>query len=210
VYQVRIRFHRIFTSDWMTTISRSRIIITWMLFSRFAVSIQKNLTTIALPEVDNSTPYFPKTPSSLRDALFSRDTETTLALLAGGIPLTVRNRLSSLLTPCDIPGLLRLLRYTLLEHQYKTWIRRNEAQPRLDHKPSYARPKRPRPAPASREPPPRNRKHKQRSDDKIPGAGIEQLGNVCRHTGKTFLQLSHRTTTQSLAQNPTLPRTKHH
>ena len=76
--------------------------------------------------------------------------------------MAVRNRLSSLLPPCDIPSLLRLLRYTILEHQYQTWILRNEAQPRMDHIPSYEQPKQPKPTPASPEPP-RNRKRKRRS-----------------------------------------------
>ena len=34
-------------------------------------------------------------------------------------------------------SLLRDLRYTLIKHQYETWIERNEAQPRGLHKPSY-------------------------------------------------------------------------
>ena len=86
---------------------------------------------------------------------------TTWTLFSLFADLT-RNRLSSLLPPCDIPSLLRLLRYTILEHQYQTWILRNEAQPRPDHIPSYARPKQPKPTPASPEPP-RNKKRKRRS-----------------------------------------------
>ena len=160
--------------------------ITWMLFSLFAYRLDpESPTTITLPEVDTSTPYFP-------------ETESTLALLAGGIPLAVRSRLSSLLPPCDIPGLLRLLRYTLLEHQYQTWIRRNEAQPRLDHKPSYARPKRLRPVPASPEPPPRNRKRKRRSQ--------EDTWSRNRAAWKRL-----RTYVEDLpTQKRTLPRTTHH
>jgi hypothetical protein len=42
---------------------------------------------------------------------------------------------------CDIPSLLRQLRYTLLEHQFQTGALRNEAQPIRDHRPSYARPR---------------------------------------------------------------------
>ena len=111
--------------------------------------------------------------------------------------MAVRDRLSSLLPPCDIPGLLRLLRYILLEHQYQTWIRRNEAQPRLDqnrltHGPND--PGLPRPP----QNPLLETGNASDAHEKIPGAGIEPLGNVCGHAGKTFPQLSHRTATQSL------------
>ena len=119
-------------------------------------------TTITLPEVDTTTPYFPETPNSLRDTLFSQNTAATLALLAGAIPLAVRDGLSSLLPPCDIPSLLRLLRYTILEHQYQSWMLRNEAQPRPNHTPCYARPKQPKAIPASPVPP-RTKKRKRRS-----------------------------------------------
>jgi hypothetical protein len=44
---------------------------------------------------------------------------------------------------CDFPSLLGQLRNTFLQHQFQTWIHLNEAQPIRDHKPSYARPRRP-------------------------------------------------------------------
>ena len=64
--------------------------------------------------------------------------------------------------------LLRHLRYTLLEHQFQTWITRNEAQPVRDHKTSYARPKQPtRPSspPKAQPKPQRKKKRKRRSKE---------------------------------------------
>jgi hypothetical protein len=116
--------------------------------------------------------------------------------------LAVRNRLSSLLPPCDIPSLLRLLRYTILEHQYQTWILRKTTY-RLMHGPNNPSPPRP----------PQNHLETENASAahaKIHGAGIERLGNVCEHTGRTSQQPSLRRTAQSTAQNHTWPRTKHH
>ena len=100
-------------------------------------------TTISLPETDTDAPYFPETPWAFRDTLFASATTKRLAILAGGVPQRLVNYLRRDLPVCDIPSLLRQLRYTLLEHQFQTWITRNEAQPIRDYKPSYARPKRP-------------------------------------------------------------------
>jgi hypothetical protein len=60
----------------------------------------------------------------------------------------VRDKARPVLPQADIPSLLRDLRYTLIEHQYQTWIERNEIQPRGLHKPSYDKPKGPPKAPS--------------------------------------------------------------
>jgi hypothetical protein len=102
-------------------------------------------TTLLLPEVDPSTPYFPETPQVFQKTLFASETTERLAVMAGGVPQRIAVWLRRDIPPCDIPSLLRQLRYTLLEQQFQTWALRNEAQPVRDHKPSYARPRRPPP-----------------------------------------------------------------
>jgi hypothetical protein len=70
--------------------------------------------------------YFPETPSALTKDLFSPSTVTRLAVLAGGISTLVRDKARQIIPQADIPSLLRDLRYILIEHQYETWIERNE------------------------------------------------------------------------------------
>ena len=108
-------------------------------------------TTMDLPTSKLPFDYFPETPSTLTGDLFSPSTVTRLAVLAGGISIRVRDKARQVLPRADIPSLLRDLRYTLIEHQYQTWIERNEVQPRGLHKPSYDKPKGPPKAPS---PPP--------------------------------------------------------
>ena len=101
--------------------------------------------------MDTAYKYYPETPSALTGDLFSPSTITRLAVLAGGISTRIRDNARQILPQADIPGLLRDLRYTLIEHQYETWIERNEVQPRGLHKPSYTKPQGPPTAPS---PPP--------------------------------------------------------
>ena len=123
-------------------------------------------TTISLPETDTGAPYFPETPTAFRDTLFASAATEMLAILAGGVPQSLTHFLRRDLPPCDIPSLLRQLRYTLLEHQFQTWVTRNEAQPVRDHKPSYVRPKRPPNSPPKAQPnPQRKKKRKRRSKE---------------------------------------------
>jgi hypothetical protein len=86
--------------------------------------------------------------------------------MAGGVPQRIVDFLRRDIPPCDIPSLLRQLRYTLLEHQFQTWALRNEAQPVRDHKPSYARPRPPR-SPQKASPKPLRKKRKRRSKEDI-------------------------------------------
>ena len=60
----------------------------------------------------------------------------------------VRDKACQVLPQADIPSLLQDLRYTLIKHQYQTWIERNEVQPRGLHKTSYDKPKGPPKAPS--------------------------------------------------------------
>ena len=125
-------------------------------------------TTISLPETDTGAPYFPETPAAFRDTLFASAATERLAILAGGVPQSLIHYLRRDLPPCDIPSQLRQLRYTLLEHQFQTWITRNEAQPVRDYKPSYARPKQPtRPSspPKAQSKPQRKKRRKRRSKE---------------------------------------------
>jgi hypothetical protein len=125
-------------------------------------------TTISLPETDTGAPYFLETPPDFRDTLFVSATTERLTILAGGVPQRLIHYLRRDLPSCDIPSLLRQLRYTLLEHQFQTWITRNEAQPVRDYKPSYARPKRPTQTsspPKTQTKPRRKKKRKRRSKD---------------------------------------------
>ena len=123
-------------------------------------------TTISLPEKDTGAPYFPETPKAFRDTLFASAATDRLAILAGGVPQSLMHYLRRDLPSCDIPSQLRQLRYTLLEHQFQTWITRNEEQPVRDHKPSYARPKRPPSSPPKAQPnPQRKKKRKRRSKE---------------------------------------------
>ena len=88
--------------------------------------------------------------------------------MAGGVPQRIVDFLRRDIPPCDIPSLLRQLRYTLLEHQFQTWALRNEAQPIRDHRPSYARPRRPTQSPHKAQPRPiRKKKRKRRSKEDI-------------------------------------------
>ena len=117
---------------------------------------------------DTGAPYFPETPRGFRDTLFASATTERLAILAGGVPQRLVHYLRRDLPSCDIPSLLRQLRYTLLEHQFQTWITRNEAQPVRDYKPSYARPKRttqPSRPPKAQTKPQRKKKRKRRSKE---------------------------------------------
>ena len=136
-------------------------------------------TTISLPETDTDTPYFPETPWAFRDTLFASATTERLAILAGGVPQRLVNYLRRYLPVCDIPSLLRQLRYTLLEHQFQTWITRNEAQPIRDYKPSYARPKRPtRPSsPLRTQAKTQRRKSASIVPRRTPGTSIANSGN---------------------------------
>jgi hypothetical protein len=125
-------------------------------------------TTISLPETDTRAPYFSETHWGFRDTLFASATTERLVILAGGGPQRLVNFLCRDIPMCDILSQLRQLRYTLLEHQFQTWIYRNEAQPFRDHKPSYASPRRPaRPSsPQKAQPkPPRKKKRKRRSKE---------------------------------------------
>ena len=125
-------------------------------------------TTISLPETDTGAPYFPETPTAFRDTIFASAATERLAILAGGVPQSLTHYLRRDLPPCDIPSLLRQLRYTLLEHQFQTWITRNEAQPVRDYKTSYARPKRstrPSSPPKAQPKPQRKKKRKRRSKE---------------------------------------------
>jgi hypothetical protein len=115
--------------------------------------------------------YFPETPSALTGDLFSPSTIARLAVMAGGISTVVCDKARQVLPQADIPSLLRDLRYTLIEHQYQTWIERNEVQPLGSHKPSYVKPKGPTkdPSPPSspHAPPtqaPKKRKRRNRED----------------------------------------------
>jgi hypothetical protein len=85
-----------------------------------------------------------------------------------------------MLPSCDIPSQLRQLRYTLLEHQFQTWITRNEAQPVRDHKPSYARPKQPiRPSsPPKAQPKPQRKKSANADPKRTLGINSMNSGNV--------------------------------
>ena len=78
----------------------------------------------------------------------------------------------TLLSPCNIPRLLRLLRYTPLEHQYQSGIHRIEAQPKLDHNPSYECPQNN----GLYHPPNSLEENASASDahERIPGTAIEQ------------------------------------
>ena len=67
-------------------------------------------------------PYFPETPWGFRDTLFASATTERLAILASGVPQRLVNFLRRDLPMCDIPSLLRLLRHTLLEHQFQTVV----------------------------------------------------------------------------------------
>ena len=98
--------------------------------------------------MDTAYKYYPETPSALTGDLFSPSTITRLAVFAGGISTRIRDNARQILPQADIPGLLRDLRYTLIEHQYETWIERNEVQPRGLHKPSYTKPQGPPTAPS--------------------------------------------------------------
>ena len=122
-------------------------------------------TTLPLPELDPGTPYFPETPQGFRDTLFSHEMAKRLAVMAGGIPQHILGWLRRDIPPSDTPSLLRQLRYTLLEHQFQTWALRNEAQPIRDHRPSYARPKRPPRSPQKAQPKPLRKKRKRRSKE---------------------------------------------
>ena len=129
--------------------------------------------------MDTGAPYFPETPKAFRDTLFASAATERLAILAGGVPQSLIHFLRRDLPPCDIPSLLRQLRYTLLEHQFQTWITRNEAQPVRDHKPSYARPKRPHPvAPPRPSPNPSERKSANADPKRTPGTNSATSGNV--------------------------------
>jgi hypothetical protein len=70
--------------------------------------------------------------------------------------------------------------YTLLEHQFQTWITRNEAQPIRDYKPSYARPKRPTQpiSPTRHKLDPNERKSASADPRRTPGTNIANSGNV--------------------------------
>ena len=85
--------------------------------------------------------------------------------MAGGIPQHILGWLRRDIPPSDTPSLLRQLRYTLLEHQFQTWALRNEAQPIRDHRPSYARPRRPPFSPQKAQPKPLRKKRKRRSKE---------------------------------------------
>ena len=123
-------------------------------------------TTFPLPESDPGTPYFPETPWGFRDTLFASETTERLAVMAGGVPPRIVYFLRRDLPTCDIPSLLRQLRYTLLEHQFQTWALRNEVQPIRDHRPSYARTRRPTQSPHKAQPKPlRKKKRKRRSKE---------------------------------------------
>jgi hypothetical protein len=128
-------------------------------------------TTMDLPTSKLPFDYFPETPSALTGDLFSPSTIKRLAVLAGGITTVIRDKARQVLPQADIPSLLRDLRYTLIEHQYQTWIERNVVQPRGSHKPSYVKPKGPTkdPSPPSspHTPPtqaPKKRKRRNRKD----------------------------------------------
>jgi hypothetical protein len=100
--------------------------------------------------------------------------------LAGGVPQRLIHYLRRDLPPCDIPSQLRQLRYTLLEHQFQTWITSNEAQPVRDYKHSYARPKRPtRPSSTPRHSPnPSERKSANTDPRRTLGTNSANSGNV--------------------------------
>ena len=91
-------------------------------------------TTMDLPTSKLPFDYFPETPSTLTGDLFSPSSVTRLAVLAGGISIRVRDKARQVLPRADIPSLLRDLRYTLIEHQYQTWID-ERSQPRSLHNP---------------------------------------------------------------------------
>ena len=88
-------------------------------------------TTMDVPTPKLPFDYFPETPSALTGDLFSPSTITRLAVLAGGISTRVRGKARQIIPQADIPSLLRDLRYTLIKHQFETWIERNEVQPRV-------------------------------------------------------------------------------
>ena len=145
-------------------------------------------TTMDLPTSKLPFDYFPETPSTLTGDLFSPSTVTRLAFLAGGISIRVRDKARQVLPRADIPSLLRDLRYTLIEHQYQTWIERNEVQPRGLHKPSYDKPKGPPKAPS---PPPHHTHHPCRptrrgSDgaERITGPATDGPGSVNALSGR--------------------------
>ena len=138
--------------------------------------------------MDTAYKYYPETPSALTGDLFSPSTITRLAVLAGGISTEVRDKARQVLPQADIPSLLRDLRYTLIEHQYQTWIERNEVQPRGLHKPSYTNhrgPPRPHPPPPHRTHHPR-RPQRRGSDGtgRTPGPATDGPGSVNAHSGR--------------------------